>query len=133
MSRFVALAVAGFATFLLAGCRDRYKDVVDKQVANWNEIASILRDVKDQQSMDGAEDKLLSRMTSFQEISRQAKALPPPDEAAATRLQPEVAAMQTALRDMLKEMERVKKLPRGPEFFERVKELLPSVPQGSIR
>jgi hypothetical protein len=133
MSRSVALALVGLSTILLAGCRDRYKDVADQQIANWKEVASILRDVKDQQSMNDAEDKLLAGASRFQEVSRQAKALPPPDEEASKRLQPEAVAMQSALRDMLKEMTRVKKLPGGPEFFERVKESLPSVSEGSIR
>jgi hypothetical protein len=131
MSRTVA--VVGFTTILLAGCRDRYKDIADQQIANWKEVARILRDVKDQQSMNDAEDKLLAGSYRFEEVSRQAKALPPPDEEASRRLQAEAAAMQSALRDMLMEMTRVKKLPGGPEFFERVKESLPSVPQESIR
>ena len=128
MFRFVAFAVVGVAALVCGGCRDRYKDVADQQVANWKEIAGILRDVKDRDSMNEAEDKLLSKLDRFQEVSRQAKSLPPPDESTSLRLQAEVPAMQSALRDMLKEMERIKKLPGGPEFFERVQ--IPSMSQG---
>ena len=131
MSRSVAFAVVGLAALVCGGCGDRYKDVADKQVANWKEIASILRDVKDRDSMNEAEDKLLAKLDRFQEVSRQAKSLPPPDETTSLRLQAEVTAMQSALRDMLKEMERIKKLPGGPEFFERVQ--IPSISQGPSR
>jgi len=128
MCRSGAFAVVGLAALVCSGCGDRYKDVADKQVANWKEITGILREVKDRDSMDEAEDKLLSKLDRFQEVSRQAKSLPPPDEATSLRLQAELPAMQSAVRDMLKEMERIKKLPGGPEFFERVP--IPSISQG---
>ena len=92
MPRFVAFVVFSLAALVCAGCGDRYKDVADKQVANWKEIAGILRNVKDQDSMNEAEDKLLAKLDRFQEVSRQAKSLPPPDETTSLRLQAEVTA-----------------------------------------
>ena len=60
MSRSVAFAVVGVAALVCAGCRDRYKDVADQQVANWKEIAGILRDVKDRDSMSETRRKSIS-------------------------------------------------------------------------
>jgi hypothetical protein len=117
-----ALAMAG------AGCKDQYQDVVDRQVANWKEIAGILSVVKDRPTMDEAEAKLRSRVGQFQEVSRRARALPPPDAETMRRLAGEKATMQAAIRDMLKEVERVKDLPEGPAFFERIKDSLPGMP-----
>jgi hypothetical protein len=131
MLRFVALAVVGLLAAALSGCKDRYKDVIDQQVANWKEITGVLREVKDRQTMEDAEGKLFARASRYQEVSRQAKALPAPDEATLLRIDTDRPAMQVAIRDMMKELDRVKKLPNGPEFFERVQELLASVPNGS--
>jgi hypothetical protein len=117
-------AVFGVLALALAGCKDPYTDVADRQLANWNETADILRGVHDQPTMDAAERKLLLRAAHFQELSRRAKALPLPDEATARRLEARRETMQAAFRGMLREIERVKKLPEGPEFFERVKEAL---------
>ena len=43
MFRPVAFAFLGLTSLVLAGCKDRYKAVVDQQLANWKEITSILR------------------------------------------------------------------------------------------
>ena len=44
------------------------------------------------------------------------------------RLAGEKKAMQAAIRDMLMEVDRVKDLPDGPAFFERIKDSLPGMP-----
>ncbi len=114
-----AVAVSGFA-----GCRDHYKDVAEQQVANFNELAAALREVKDRPTMDDVEDKLIARAAHFQAASRRAKGLAKPDEATLERLVPEHAKMQSAIRAVHQEAARIKTLPNGPEFIERVFELI---------
>lgn len=119
MHRLFACACAA-AIASVVGCKDHYKDVADQQVANFTEFAAVLRDVKDQQTMDMAEDKLIARTAHFQATSRRAKGLTAPDEATLERLALEHAKMQAAIRNVHQEAARIKTLPKGPEFIERV-------------
>ena len=114
----------------MAGCRDRYKDVVEQQTANFAEFASVLRDVKDKASMDAAEDRLASRAATYLEASRQAKGLGPPDAETLERLASERKKMQTAVEQIAIEANRIKGLPGGPEFLDRVNELMGGAARG---
>ena len=119
MHRLFACACA-LAIVSVGGCKDHYKDVAELQVANFTEFAAVLRDVKDQQTMDVAEDTLIARTAHFQAASRRAKSLADPDPATLERLAPEHAQMQAAIRKVQQEAARIKMLPNGPEFLERV-------------
>ena len=77
MHRLFACACA-LAIVSVGGCKDHYKDVAELQVANFTEFAAVLRDVKDQQTMDVAEDTLIARTAHFQAASRRAKSLADP-------------------------------------------------------
>jgi hypothetical protein len=115
-----------------AGCRDAYQVAIDEQVANYAEIASVLRAVNDPASMDVAERKIAARAAHFREASRRAQALPmPDDEGTVARIREQAAKMQAAVREVAKEFERIRGLPGGPEFIERIGEL--SDPRGPKR
>jgi len=113
---------AVLACFLCAGCSkpDPYLAVVDKQVANWNEMADILATATDPESMKAAEAKLAGRVRKFQEVESDRKFLAPPDDAAAARILAQKDRMQAAVNRVQTEMRRIRDLPGGPEFFDRV-------------
>jgi len=115
------------------GCaKDPYQDVVDKQVANWNALSDILASVKAGADMPRAEAEIAGRVRHFQDVALDAKLLPPPDANNMARLERERERMQTAVDRFRGEMNRVKALPGGDEFFERVSKSIAGN-RGSLR
>lgn len=106
------------------GCQQRHKDVVQAQTANWIEVAGVLREVKDAPSMDEAERKMVRLASKFKDVSRQAKSLPQPGPNVLAELEEDSRKMQSAMQETMKEIERIKGLPGGPEFFERFTDML---------
>jgi len=115
-----SIVIVCFA-FCLAGCRDAYQAVSDEQIANFKEMTAILSAAKDPSSIEAAEVQWMARVRQFREASRRARELPPPeDEATVQRLREQAPAMQAAVKALAKEMGRVRELPGGPEFLERI-------------
>ena len=109
------------AVFLMPGCsRDPYLEVVDKQVANFNEMADILAKIRDPESMGAGERELARQAQKFQQVERDRRLVPQPDAATLQRLSAEQPRLQKALGRVQHDVRRIKSLPGGPEFFSRV-------------
>lgn len=118
----------------LEGCsKDPYQEVVDQQVSNWNDLADILATVKDRADMEPAEARIAARVRKFQEVALDAKLMAPPDPDTLARLEAQRKRMQDALDRFRAEMTRVKTLPGGEEFFDRVGKSIASNPRGSSK
>lgn len=119
MRRAVCL---GGLLFFLAGCaRDEdYLQVVRDQRALLKEAADILETVTDKESMAKAKVELDRVAQKAEHVSKRANALPkPPPPRLMESLQKEAKFTNTALERLTIEVQRVKKLPGGPEFWKQ--------------
>src|SRR5436305_1361940 len=93
-----------------AGCTrsEEYVEVARGQRKAMEEIRSVLADVKDEKSMEAAKAELDRRFDQYEAIARRARALPQPSAEARARLEDEKRPLETALRDMRAEIDRVK-------------------------
>lgn len=118
----------------VCGCsKDPYQQVIDKQVANWTEMADILASVKDAAAMPDAEQRITARIRAFQDTALEAKLLPMPDGDQLSQFEKQRKRMQDAVDRFRTELSRVKSLPGGEEFVERVSKAVAASQRGSVK
>ena len=107
---------------LIAGCGpDPYREAIRRQASNFAELAGLLAEVKDARSMSDIEATIADRMDDFQRAARRAGKLPPPDPERIRSYKEEFGdKIKTAFRRYAAECVRIRKLPGGPEFLDRV-------------
>lgn len=113
---------------LIAGCGDSTKAALDQQVANWREIGDILATVHDKMSMDEAEDRLFSNARKFKDASQRFQRMTRRDAARLDDYPEEKGAMESAVREVVRHVQRIKTLPGGDEFFQRIGETIGATP-----
>jgi len=135
MSMWLRIVAAFLALSLTCvGCsKDPYQEVINKQVDNWTEMADILVTVKDREGMPEAEQKITSRIRKFQDTSLEAKLLPMPDAAQLSEFEKQRKRMQDAVDRFRMELGRVKALPGGEEFVERITKAVAASQRGSLK
>jgi hypothetical protein len=110
---------------LIAGCGpDPYREAIRRQASKFEELADLLAEVKDASSMSATEATIADRMDDFQRAANRAGKLPPPDPERIRGYQEEFGdKVKTAFRRYAAECVRIRKLPGGPEFLDRVGKL----------
>jgi hypothetical protein len=110
---------------LIAGCGpDPYREAIRKQVSKQEELADLLAEVKDAKSMSDIEASIADRMEAFQRAANRAAKLPHPDPGRIQAYKDEFGEkMTSAFVRYTKEVERIRGLPGGPEFLDRVGKL----------
>jgi hypothetical protein len=110
---------------LVAGCgSDPYREAIRRQVANFEQLADLLAEVKDGPSMKAVEEKIADRMADFQRAANRAGKLPPPDPGRIGAYKDEFGEkMKAAIDRYQAETARIRALPDGPAFLDRVGKL----------
>ncbi len=102
----------------LGGCSQTgdYLEVFRDQHKAVQEVTAILARIRNEEDMAAARDELDDRYVRFEQIARRANALPkPPPDDVASRV--DQVGMERSIADMRREIDRVKALPGGEEFF----------------
>jgi biopolymer transport protein ExbB/TolQ len=103
----------------LAGCAPRtedYLEVVRGQQKVMQEITDILKKVQNDKDMAAAKDALDERFAEYEAIARKGRELPkPPPPEVQEKL--DLASLNRVVRQMNDEIQRVKDLPGGRDFF----------------
>lgn len=118
-----AIVLASVIFLPLLGCRDAYQVAMDDQISNYNEMVTILQSVKDPASMEAAEAKWKSRLGHFRDTGRRVRELPPPspdDLATLERMKDKAPALQKSMMELRTELARIRELPGGPQFLEKI-------------
>lgn len=114
-------AIAGllFAPLLLlAGCTRTadYLEVVNGQERAMRDVTDILKKVHNEKDLEAAKEELDERFARLEAIARKARDLPkPPPPEVEQKI--DLAKFQRTVREMTAEVQRVKELPGGREFF----------------
>ena len=110
------------ACVLSAGCGpDPYREALRRQVANYEELAGLLAEVKDARSMSDTEATIADRMDDFQRAANRVGKLPPPDSERIQGYKDEFGAkMKSAFERYARECGRIRELPGGPAFLDRI-------------
>jgi hypothetical protein len=114
--------VLWLALLALGGCTrpEEYAEVARQQRAALQKMADILAEVQSEKDLPRAKADLDERLGDFEAIARKGSALPkPPPPEAAARLEQEKYPLQRAVDRLREEVERVKRLPGGEEFFKQ--------------
>lgn len=118
------------ALLILVGCtsNEQYLEVAREQRAAWSEMAEILKTIKDEKSMADAKSALDAKTKEFEAIARKAKALPkPPPPEVNKQLEEDKFVIQSTLRRLSSEIQRVKKLPGGEDFLNQYQTRSPGI------
>lgn len=102
----------------LGGCAQTqdYLEVFRDQHKAVQEVTAILSRIRNEEDMAAARDELDERYMRFEQIARRARALPnPPPDDVASRVDKE--GIERSITEMRREIDRVKALPGGEEFF----------------
>jgi hypothetical protein len=116
--RGIGSGILAVVLLTLAGCSrtEDYLAVVRGQQQAMQEVTDILKKVHDDKDMAAAKDALDERFAKFDAIARKARDLPkPPPPEVEEKL--DLNAFKRAMRNMNEEIQRVKDLPGGKEFF----------------
>jgi hypothetical protein len=114
----------------LAGCGGgspaAYAGVLKDKLAIEQEEIEVLESVRDEPSMKAAQERLKELDTRLNKVEVRFKALGPPAPEVQARLQDEFGTRTLYNRQtILEEIRRIRQLPCGPEFFERLSSALP--------
>jgi hypothetical protein len=116
-----AAIVLCFAITGLAGCGDPQREAIRGQIANFEELADLLAQAKDAPSMTAVEEKIEERMVAFQRAANRVGSFAPPDEKQAQAYQDEFGPrLKSAFDRYVAELRRIRALPGGPEFVDRI-------------
>ena len=103
----------------LAGCSPRtedYLEVIRGQQKVMQEITDILKKVQNEQDMAAAKEALDERFAQYEAIARKGRELPkPPPPEVQEKL--DLTTLNRVVRQMNEQIQRVKDLPGGREFF----------------
>jgi hypothetical protein len=110
---------------MIAGCGvDAHREAIRRSVANFDQMADLLSEVKDEPTMKAVEEKIAQRHADFQRDADRARALPPVDPSRNETYEKEFGAkMRAAFKRYAEQRERIGKLPGGPEFIGRIDKL----------
>jgi hypothetical protein len=103
-----------------SGCSrtEEHLAVAHEQEQAFRGVTAILAKIRDQSDMAVARDELDDRFARCEKIARKARDLPhPPPPEVGTPLGDAASSMQRAIAEMKAEIERVRQLPGGVEFF----------------
>jgi hypothetical protein len=110
----------------LAGCTqtEDYLEVFRDQHKAVQEVTAILAKIRNEQDMAAARDELDERFVRFEKIARRARALPsPPPADVVSRVDKE--GIERSIAEMRREIDRVKGLPGGEQFFSQFEDRAP--------
>jgi hypothetical protein len=107
---------------MVCGCdrSEAYLEISREQVANWEETADLLANIKDAAAMEAARDRFAELTVRGQNVARRAKAMPRPSQDTLERLQEERGKMERAFNRMRAEVSRVEQLPGGADFLKDI-------------
>lgn len=110
---------------LAAGCSgDSYTAAMEARAKAQEEILSILRTIKDPATMQAASETLEQSFARLAETNERMNKMHPPSMEIKEQLAREyLPRFQTAIRDSQRELERIRDIPGGQEFIERLKNL----------
>ena len=112
--------------FLGAGCKDSYSSAMEERVKAQEELVGILEGIKDQAGMDVAFQTLSDNYKRLREANERMLKMHPPTSQAKEALAKEYGPrLQTAVQAIMREVRRIKGMPGGDAFFERLDKLAP--------
>ena len=124
-TRWALLAVGLLA---LSGCSrtEEVLEVAREQEQAMRDVTAVLAKIRDEKDMAAAKDEFDERFARFEKIARKARDLPhPPQPEIGTPLGDAAISMEKAFREMQDQVNRVRRLPGGEEFFSQVRRLGP--------
>jgi biopolymer transport protein ExbB/TolQ len=128
-SAVAGLVLFGLSVFLVCasvhGGESAFADVIKEVIVTLEKMTATLATIQDQETAKAARPELRKTAAKWQEIRDKEDKLKPPAKEEKDRLEKEYKEkLQTAIKKLMREFERVKRVPGGTEALQEISSVL---------